>query len=293
MSEIQKESPAATEDKRPFCFVVCPIGHPGSDTRKRSDGIFQEIISPVIGGEFGYRVERADHDKGPGMVTESVITKLIEAELVIADLHGHNPNVMYEVAIRHATGDPMIQMIEDGEDLPFDIAGLNTIKYEFHPASFGRWRSHLQEAVHAVQRGDHGSNPVAQSAVYRALKADQQPGDKALALILDRLERLEGGPSDFGSASRPGMNTRDLMDALEDRAHGFWINQIALNGELLTVGVMDKGHHEAFKITVPLPSSALSPWLRVDMAVAAVMEAIEAHRAASQASLLAPPEPAS
>lgn len=117
-----------TNEKR-LCFVVSPIGSPGSPERKRSNGYLREVIEPVA-GKAGYRVERADHDKAPGIVTEAIVNKLVLADLVIADLHGPNPNVMYEVALRHATGKPIVQMISDGEALPFDIGGMNTILYD-------------------------------------------------------------------------------------------------------------------------------------------------------------------
>ena len=94
------------EEKKKFCFVVCPVGPRGSEIRDRMDGIFNEVIAPVA-EEFGYRAEIAIHDKSPGIVTERIVTKLIEADLVIVDLHGHNGNVMYEVglalACRHSS----------------------------------------------------------------------------------------------------------------------------------------------------------------------------------------------
>jgi hypothetical protein len=106
-------------EKKLFCFIISPIGNPESEERNRADGILDEIIRPAL--EPQYRVERADHDKSPGIVTEAIIGKLIDADLVVADLTGHNPNVFYELAIRHATGMPIVQVIESGNNLPFDI----------------------------------------------------------------------------------------------------------------------------------------------------------------------------
>jgi len=134
------------------------------------DGIFNEIIAPVA-EEFGYRAEIAIHDKSPGLVTEGIVTKLIEADLVIVDLHGHNGNVMYEMALRHATGGPIIQMIPEGEDLPFDIGGSNTVVYDFSVHQLGRWRKDLRTAIETVAVGKVGSNPVAKASMVRGLQA--------------------------------------------------------------------------------------------------------------------------
>lgn len=176
-----------------FCFVVCPIGDPGSPTRKRSNGILHEVIEPVAEGH-GYRVERADHDKGPGIVTDKIVRKIIESDLVVADLHQHNPNVMYEVAIRHAKGKPIIQMIPENEDLPFDIGGLNTIEYDASLEGLGRFREHLDDAITAVEEGEGGENPVSRATTFQALEARGGTIEQALAQILEKMETFARGP---------------------------------------------------------------------------------------------------
>ena len=156
--------------EKKFCFVVCPVGPRGSETRDRMDGIFNEVVAPVV-EEFGYRAEIAIHDKSPGIVTEGIVAKLIEADLVIVDLHGHNGNVMYGMALRHATGEPIIQMIPEGEELPFDIAGSNTVTYDFSVHRLARWRKDLRTALQTVADGRAASNPVARASMVRGLQA--------------------------------------------------------------------------------------------------------------------------
>jgi len=106
------------------CFVVAPIGEEGSDVRKRSDKVF-EILKRALA--FGYKPIRSDQIAEPGMISHRMIQLLVEAPLVIADLTGANPNVYYELAIRHAAGKPGIQLIAKGEKIPFDIADMRTI----------------------------------------------------------------------------------------------------------------------------------------------------------------------
>ena len=99
------------------------------------------------------------------------MTKLIEADRVIADLHGHNGNVMYGMALRHATGEPIIQMIPEGEELPFDISGSNTVTYDFSIHQLDRWRKDLRSAFQTVADGKVASNPVARASMVRRLQA--------------------------------------------------------------------------------------------------------------------------
>ncbi len=108
------------------CFVICPFGEEGSPVRDRSDAVFEHIISPAV-REFGYTPERADHKPGVGLITNTVIVSLFEAPLVVADLTDKNPNVFYELALRHAAGKPCIHLKQSGESIPFDISNVPVI----------------------------------------------------------------------------------------------------------------------------------------------------------------------
>ena len=108
------------------CFVICPIGPENSEIRKRSDQILKYLINPVA-KNCGYEVIRGDEIDSPGMITSQVIQHLLEDELTIADLTGRNPNVFYELALRHAIGKPIIHIKEHNEIIPFDVLGIRVI----------------------------------------------------------------------------------------------------------------------------------------------------------------------
>jgi len=108
------------------CFVIAPIGETGSATRARSDYIFSKVIAPAA-EECGYEALRADMLPEPGIITTHVIAHLANDPLVIADLTDANPNVFYELAVRHTTGLPVIQLIEDGQRIPFDVRASRAI----------------------------------------------------------------------------------------------------------------------------------------------------------------------
>ena len=109
-----------------ICFVIAPIGEPGSDIRKRSDQILEHIIRPAV-ESCGYKAVRADEIPKPGMITNQIIRHVVEDPLVIADLTGQNANVFYELAIRHFVRKPLIQIINKVEDIPFDVGSMRTI----------------------------------------------------------------------------------------------------------------------------------------------------------------------
>jgi hypothetical protein len=107
------------------CFYVTPIGDEGSDARKHSDLFLGSIIEPAL-STFNLKVVRADNIAEPGVITRQV-EHLLRARLVIADLSFHNPNVFYELALRHAVRLPIVQIIRTGERIPFDVHQMRTV----------------------------------------------------------------------------------------------------------------------------------------------------------------------
>src|SRR5262245_16893228 len=101
------------------CFVICPFGVPDSASRKRSDMVLEYVITPAVDA-FKYSVNRADLAAQPGIVTVHVIQHLIEDNLVIADITERNPNVFYELAIRHAIRKPYVQIVSKDQEIPFN-----------------------------------------------------------------------------------------------------------------------------------------------------------------------------
>ncbi len=108
------------------CIVICPFGEEGSTERERSDDVFNNLIRPIT-QDMGYDAFRSIDDAKPGDITKRVIKDIYEADLVIADLTESNPNVFYELALRHSVARPYILISEDTNDIPFDVSGLDVI----------------------------------------------------------------------------------------------------------------------------------------------------------------------
>ena len=108
------------------CFYITPIGSEGSDARKHSDLFMHSLIEPAM-DELGLEVVRADKIGNPGMITTNVLEYLHRSRLVIADLSMLNPNVFYEMALRHTCRLPIVQIIQKSDRLPFDVNQVNTV----------------------------------------------------------------------------------------------------------------------------------------------------------------------
>jgi hypothetical protein len=108
------------------CFYITPIGEDGSEQRRHSDLFLGSIVEPAV-DPFKLSVIRADAIDKPGTITRQIIEYIMKSRLVIVDLSFHNPNVFYELAIRHMMRLPVVQIIRAANNIPFDINQVRTI----------------------------------------------------------------------------------------------------------------------------------------------------------------------
>jgi nucleoside 2-deoxyribosyltransferase len=217
------------------CFIVAPIGELDSIVRKRSDQVLRHIIRPALDA-CGYESVRADEISDPGNITSQILTRLTESDLVVADLTGHNPNVYYELGIRHASGKPIIHLIEQGDRIPFDLAAFRTIVLDHKDLdSAERARANLVKAIKAIDadpaafRGlvevatELGRKKQRQAVPIRAYLADDDPKKaeqfaKAIALFKEALDLVvvDDPPAESGSWWKRWLTTtRDLASQPE------------------------------------------------------------------------------
>lgn len=126
--KTEKSASSSSPATEKVCFIICPIGSAGSDQRKRSDNLLTYILEPIC-AERKIKCVRADQLKDPGIITNQIMDYLVTADLVIADLTDKNPNVFYELGIRHCSGKAFIQIMHDKVDVPFDIGTVRTTAY--------------------------------------------------------------------------------------------------------------------------------------------------------------------
>lgn len=185
-----KEGPRASSSTRKKVFVVTPIGGTDSTTRRAADGLIASVLEPLLEG-MGYEVFVAHKISLTGSITKQVIEHVLEDDLVICNLSELNPNVMYELAVRHATGKPVITLAEQGTRLPFDIADERTIFYTNDMRGVAELSPALRSAItESAERPDQ-DNPITRVRQHRALIDSLDQGD-AKNILIDRLENIEG-----------------------------------------------------------------------------------------------------
>lgn len=169
------------------CFVIgpigselAPVGSPERTTYEEALEVYEKVIEPAC-AQVGFRTTRADRLARPGEIPEQVFRMLRDAPLVVADLTNANPNVMYELALRHATGRPAIQIGEYAR-LPFDLSVIRTEQFVRTPGGLVDARKRLEEAIRAGEQEGYDELTAARVLNPRAsgeAAADREVGTDA------------------------------------------------------------------------------------------------------------------
>lgn len=107
-------------------FVAMPYG---TKEKIKFDEIYKNLIQPALEIE-GFDVFRADGELRAGNIRTDMFQKLLLADLVVVDLSIDNPNVWYELGIRHALrARGVIQINCQRDYMPFDVYTDRTLHY--------------------------------------------------------------------------------------------------------------------------------------------------------------------
>jgi hypothetical protein len=229
-------------DQKGLCFVVAPIGEEGSETRTRSDQVLNHIIAPAA-EECGYEALRADKISEPGIITSQVIQHLVDDPLLIADLTGHNPNVFYELAVRHAVRKPVVQIIQAGERIPFDVAGTRTIELDHRDLdSVARCHQEMVRQIRTVEKDvSQVDTPISVAIDLQSLRRSENPLEKSNAEIIAMLQELRAAVSDIAKGAGP-------EPAIDPRMVAELMYTLTRADDLLTLGPGEEGATERLEV---------------------------------------------
>jgi hypothetical protein len=119
-TQARFQSVAIADPGKPHCFVIMPFS--------TSLAFVYEVIKEVVTRE-GIECLRADESAVAQPIVEEVKDQIMNADLVIADITGRNPNVYYEAGFAHALGKKVILIAQSEADLAFDLRGIRTVLY--------------------------------------------------------------------------------------------------------------------------------------------------------------------
>ena len=116
---------------KPHAFVAMPFGIKEDENKNKIDfnKIYENYIKPAV-KEAGFEVFRADEEERAGEIREDMFMELLIADLVVVDLTIDNPNVWYELGVRHALRARGVVLVYGGRSRKvFDVYTDRKLRY--------------------------------------------------------------------------------------------------------------------------------------------------------------------
>jgi hypothetical protein len=113
--------------KRPMCGLVMPIGLTdglGPDHWLDVRAILEESLTNA-----GFDVRMVSESDDAGVIQKSIVQNLYSDELIVCDVSGKNPNVMFELGMRLAFDQPTVVVKDDVTNYNFDLSPIQHLGY--------------------------------------------------------------------------------------------------------------------------------------------------------------------
>lgn len=176
---------------------------------------------------FGLTPIRADKISESGEIPDQIFTYLRDADVVIADVSHANPNVMYELGLRHTRPGITLQVGEYGL-LPFDVTTIRTIQFKRTEAGLIAARNELQDALRAAFKG--GGTPLRVTTIWgdAPRPADERvAADAEASRVVD--DDWDGEPGIVDVLAEGERALQHISEVMTDTTQG-----IGHIGELMT-----------------------------------------------------------
>lgn len=116
--------PSSTKNNSKKIFVIMPFEKDWSDNTYT---MIKDLVNPIS------TIHRADEITKSGQVTDQIVDAIRDASVVIADITGTNPNVMWELGYAHALNKEIVLLNQEINNSPFDVRGLRQVAYSPSP----------------------------------------------------------------------------------------------------------------------------------------------------------------
>lgn len=168
------------------------------------DEIYEHLIRSVLVAE-GFSVSRADESRSSRNIMHDVIQGIFNADLVIADLSGANPNVYYELGLAHAFRKNVVLLAQDIDEVPFDLRAYRVVTYSIHFARIAEAQDQIRQLAQGARSGtvlfgspvsDYGATETLPLPIEAELTVIDQSSHEAVEEI---------GPLDVAADLSEGM----------------------------------------------------------------------------------------
>lgn len=234
------------EKQKKKCFIITPIGNENSEIFRKAKGVIESTIKPIL-QEYDFDdIKPAYEINMSGMISTQIINRIINDDLVVANLTGNNPNVMYELCLRHVVAKPIIHICESGTSLPFDVKDNRTIFYVDDMLGAEELKYNLRKFLDKIDYlEDCMDNPIYNAYRYgKLLKETQGTKENEILKILLQIQNTLGLQQRYNTFIIPGGHSFDFDSAFAGvRDEQLGKEELRkVNGDLLQKWLPYNGH---------------------------------------------------
>ncbi|RFM34666.1 TRAFs-binding domain-containing protein [Chitinophaga silvisoli] len=211
------------------CFVIIGFGKKMDHANGREidlDKTYKYIIEPVF-KKLGFFCFRACDIAHSGVIDQPMYDNILKADFVVADLTTFNPNVLYELGVRHAVRKHTTIVISDDKNvLPFDLSHVNIDKYQhmgngIDHGEVTRFCDYLEEKVRQLMAA-----PAVDSPLYALYPSLQVPvfTPKEVNEIKENIKEI-GSLSDYITMAEDFKRSKDYTAAIKVLRQAKKLNQ--------------------------------------------------------------------
>src|ERR1700730_4710552 len=204
---------------KPLCFVLMPFG-----TKRDTNGnviefdeIYEQVIRPATEAADMEPI-RADEEIVGGIIHKPMFERLIICEYGLADVTTANPNVLYELGIRHAFRPRSTLIVyAKGHHLPFDVAPLRALPYTLNvhgfPANADEDRCRMRERL------VDGKKPQSDSPLYQLIDGltPQEVDREKTDIFRDRVDYSRSYKDRLREARQQGVGSVQAIEEEFDK----------------------------------------------------------------------------
>jgi len=208
--------------RKKLCFVIMPFSSTERCTKEEWTEIFQNVHKPAItGSRLGYKCERSEIRTGAFI--KDILLQLNQADVVLADLTDMNPNVFYELGVRHTLRNRTILVSRTMDDVPSDLGQYGVIIYNTTPKSVAEYKNKISEVLKDIKNNpERTDNPVSDYLHQKTIVTDPFEAKtiekKLIALVSEcsyNLSVIDSGLLISEPEKTSTLNARFRMGALE------------------------------------------------------------------------------
>lgn len=171
------------------CFVIMPFSTSQSHTEEEWTEIFEDFFKSAWNA-FSIDCYRTKVPRGS--ITKDIFEKLYSASIVFADLTDSNPNVLYELGVRHTFKKPSVMVRAKGSEIPFDVNDYNVFEYKYTPKGLKDLKKHIKIVIEDIKKFPNKSdNPVWDFRNTSDFLADYYRNTEAIQKLKAIKEELE------------------------------------------------------------------------------------------------------